>query len=127
MLKAIVSSISFIIWLVFVPIDLLLTMISPNNKLHKISNRFYYKKVRSLLTKEWASRISFTFTHGITHVLVFVIAAFMSWKLLNFNSSEVKNKCICVTAISSTKHKADTFTLNWNTGWEFILSHKAHL
>ena len=118
MLKAIVSAISFIIWLVFIPIDLLLTMISPNNKLHKISNKFYYEKVRPGITKGWASRISFTFAHGITHILIFVIAAIISWKLLNINSSEVKNKFVRVSAISHTGHKAKLFTLDWSSDWE---------
>ena len=118
LLKLFALIFSFIIWLVLIPLDILFTTISPNNKLHKFSNKFYYEKVRPGITKGWASRISFTFAHGITHILIFVIAAIISWKLLNINSSEVKNKFVRVSAISHTGHKADTFALSWSTDWE---------
>lgn len=116
--KFIYSFFLLILWVIITPIDLLLTVILPNNKIHKFTNIYYYKNIRIWLTNGKASRTSFIFTQGVTHILFFIIAAFTSWKLFNINSTEVKTKMMRISSYSQTHHKITSFGITWSTDWE---------
>lgn len=117
-LQKVYSLFKFLLWFILAPIDMVITIFKPDTKFHKWISGFYYKNVRSTLTKDISARASYTFAHGYVHVILFIIVALCSWNLFNKKSTVVKNKYIKVITSSKTGDKLTAIHFVWSQTWE---------